>query len=120
MLDHISIYVTDYKKSKEIYLKALQPLGYELLMEFGEIAGLGADKKADLWISKAEHVKPTHLAFRAKNRQMVDEFYKAALAAGAKDNGAPGLRTNYHKDYYGAFVLDQDGNNFEAVCHEAE
>ncbi len=120
MLDHISLYVSDFAKSKEFYLKALKPLGYELLMEFGEVVGMGADKKADLWISKAETNKSSHIAFRAKDHQTVDEFYKAALAAGAKDNGAPGPRPMYHQNYYGAFVLDPDGNNIEAVCHEAQ
>jgi catechol 2,3-dioxygenase-like lactoylglutathione lyase family enzyme len=117
MIDHISLHVSDYQKAKDFYLKALKPLGYELLMEFGEIAGMGTDGKADLWISVKESGKDAHLAFAAKDTAMVQAFYEAALAAGGKDNGAPGPRPDYGEHYYGAFVLDPDGNNIEAVCH---
>lgn len=122
MLDHISLHVSDYARSKEFYLKALKPFGYELLMSFEErkMAGLGAEGKMDFWIDENETSKTTHIAFHAKDRKTVDEFYKAALAVGGKDNGAPGLRPNYHKDYYVAFVLDPDGNNIEAVSHTEE
>jgi catechol 2,3-dioxygenase-like lactoylglutathione lyase family enzyme len=121
MIDHISLHVSDYAKAKKFYLQALKPLGYEMLMEFGNaVGGFGEGGKADLWISQKESSKNAHIAFRAKNRETVIAFYTAALEAGAKDNGAPGLRPNYHKNYFGAFVLDPDGNNIEVVCHEAE
>ena len=120
MIDHITLHVTDLGKSKAFYLSALAPLGYTLAMEFPEwsVAGLGADGFPDLWLKGDGEGKPTHLGFRSKDHAGVDAFYEAALAAGAKDNGAPGPRPEYHKDYYGAFVFDPDGNNIEAVCHD--
>ncbi|HEX2567918.1 MAG TPA: VOC family protein [Polyangia bacterium] len=123
MLDHIGIKVRDYNKSREFYRVALAPLGYSLLMEFPEqgppiYAGFGADGKPDFWISQGEQVAPIHFAFVLDDRKAVDAFHAAALKAGAKDNGPPGLRTEYHPNYYGAFVLDPDGNNVEAVCHK--
>ena len=119
MIDHLMIRVRDAKKSKAFYARALSPLGYEVVMEFGEWAGLGADKKPDLWIAQGKQ-EPMHLAFVAKDRKSVDAFYQAALEAGAKDNGKPGIRKDYHPNYYGAFVLDPDGNNLEAVCHKPQ
>ena len=119
MIDHLTIRVRDAKKSKEFYRTALAPLGYEVLMEFGESVGLGADKKPDLWIAPGK-AEPTHLAFAARDRKAVDAFYQAAIGAGAKDNGKPGIRMDYHPNYYGAFVIDPDGNNLEAVCHKAQ
>jgi catechol 2,3-dioxygenase-like lactoylglutathione lyase family enzyme len=129
MIDHMSIQVTDYDKSKNFYLRALGPLGYAVVMELSreqipdlpspKICGLGEKGKPDFWLSGSD--KPTsaqHLAFRADNRAAVDAFYKAALAGGAKPNGEPGLRPHYHPNYYGAFVIDLNGHNLEAVCHE--
>lgn len=121
MIDHIGITVSNFEKSKTLYEQALAPLGYELVMEFPGLAGLGIDGKPDFWINEAEAVTAQiHIAFRAKNRSQVEEFYKAAISAGGKDNGAPGIREHYHTNYYGAFVLDFDGHNFEAVCHKPE
>ena len=120
MIDHCGLAVSDYAKSKAFYAEALKPLGFVVVMEFGEMAGIGEPGKPELWIAKEVIGKPNHIAFRAKNRAMVDEFYKAAMAAGGKDNGKPGIRKDYHPNYYGAFVLDPDGHNIEAVCHDPE
>jgi catechol 2,3-dioxygenase-like lactoylglutathione lyase family enzyme len=126
MLDHVGFPVSDYARSKAFYERALAPLGYALIMEVGAehtesgspAAGFGANGKPDFWIGGEGGLqKQMHIAIAAKDRAMVDAFYQAALAAGAKDNGAPGLRPQYHPDYYGAFVLDPDGHNIEAVCH---
>jgi catechol 2,3-dioxygenase-like lactoylglutathione lyase family enzyme len=123
MLDHIGIGVTDYGKSKAFYDLALAPLGIIKVMEVtaaetghSDAAGYGADRPF-FWFGRADQVTPVHVAFTVKDRSIVDAFFKAALAAGGKDNGAPGLRPHYHADYYGAFVLDPDGHNIEAVCH---
>ncbi len=126
MIDHIGIAVSDFETSKDFYSKALAPLGYSLVMavtaaETGskDYAGFGVPPKPDFWIGAGEaNVPPVHVAFRAASRALVDAFYHAALAAGGRDNGAPGLRPHYHPNYYGAFVLDPDGHNIEAVCHE--
>ncbi len=126
MIDHIGIAVSDFETSKDFYSKALAPLGYSLVMavtaaETGskDYAGFGVPPKPDLWIGGGgANVPPVHVAFRAASRALVDAFYHAALAAGGRDNGAPGLRPHYHPNYYGAFVLDPDGHNIEAVCHE--
>lgn len=133
MLDHVSIRVTDYDRSKRFYQAALAPLGYELAMERSEGAGFRRGHIPDFWVkqgapmSAAEHAEPhelagcggaaVHLAFAAADRASVDAFHRAAMAAGGRDNGAPGLRPEYHVNYYGAFVLDPDGYNVEAVCH---
>ncbi|HET7922815.1 MAG TPA: VOC family protein [Gammaproteobacteria bacterium] len=124
MLDHIGFPVSDFKRSKEFYEKALAPVEISLIMEIGpEItgkdshAGFGSDGRAYFWIGDGKSPGgQLHMAFTAPDRSAVDNFYRAALAAGGKDNGAPGLRPHYHPDYYGAFVLDPDGNNIEAVC----
>jgi catechol 2,3-dioxygenase-like lactoylglutathione lyase family enzyme len=123
MLDHIGIGVSDFARSKAFYDKALAPLGITLVMEVtpeqtGDhaAAGYGSQAKPYFWIGGGA-VARAHVAFAAKDRAMVDAFYKAAQAAGGKDNGAPGLRPDYHANYYGAFVLDPDGHNIEAVCH---
>jgi catechol 2,3-dioxygenase-like lactoylglutathione lyase family enzyme len=130
LLDHVSLVVRDFAKSKAFYEKALAPLGAKLIMEFGEAAGFGRDGKPDFWIGtgpasfqKPEDLKvitPTHLAFAARSREEVHAFHRAALAAGGKDFGAPGLRPQYHPNYYGAFVLDPDGHDVEAVFHGRE
>lgn len=121
MLDHILITVSDYQASKAFYLAALAPLGYGVVMEHGEAGGFGAGGKPDFWIRQAEPVTPrVHVAFASPDRATVDAFHAAALRAGGSDNGAPGLRPDYHPSYYGAFVFDPDGNNIEAVCHRPE
>jgi catechol 2,3-dioxygenase-like lactoylglutathione lyase family enzyme len=124
MLDHTGFPVSDYARSKAFYLQALAPLGYALVMEVQQhendapAAGFGANGKPDLWIGGEGGLqRPIHIAIAAQNRAAVDAFYRAAIAAGGKDNGAPGLRPHYHPNYYAAFVLDPDGHNIEAVCH---
>ena len=124
MIDHIGFPVSDYSRSKAFYEKALAPLGYEVIMEVrtnemgAPAAGFGIGGNPDFWIGGEGRVgNPVHVAVVAKDRAAVDAFHQAALAAGGKDNGAPGLRPHYHPDYYAAFVLDPDGHNIEAVCH---
>jgi len=127
MIDHIGIVVSDVEKSKVFYTSALAPISYTLIMELPvsvtgttDVAGFGEPDKPDFWISGGiPGESSTHVAFNVANREMVDEFYKAAIEAGGTDNGGPGLRPHYHPNYYGAFVLDLDGNNIEAVCHAA-
>lgn len=127
-IDHIGLSVSDFEAAKTFYTAALAPLRMSVIMEFGKdvtgdepVAGLGADGKPFLWISGGGKTSPhTHIAIRAENRAQVDAFYKAAIAAGGKDNGPPGIRAMYHPNYYGAFVLDADGHNIEACCHHAE
>jgi catechol 2,3-dioxygenase-like lactoylglutathione lyase family enzyme len=120
MIDHMGIRVSNLERSIAFYTKALAPLGYELVMKWESFAGFGVGGKPDFWIDGSAAPKETiHVAFRASGRQLVRDFYQAALAAGGTDNGPPGLRW-YHPDYYGAFVLDPDGNNVEAVCLEPE
>jgi catechol 2,3-dioxygenase-like lactoylglutathione lyase family enzyme len=126
MIDHVGFPVADYARSKAFYTQALAPLGYVLVMEVpaeltesrAPAAGFGADGRPDFWIGGegALH-KPLHVAILAKDRAAVDAFRRTALGAGGRDNGAPGLRPHYHPNYYGAFVLDPDGHNIEAVCH---
>jgi catechol 2,3-dioxygenase-like lactoylglutathione lyase family enzyme len=120
MIDHTGINVSNFEKSKEFYTNSLAPLGYQLLKEFNSfMGGFGIDEEADFWIMQGEVNTPRiHIAFRAETREIVQAFYNAALEVGGRDNGAPGLRTHYHPNYYGAFVLDPDGHNIEAVCHD--
>jgi catechol 2,3-dioxygenase-like lactoylglutathione lyase family enzyme len=120
MIDHVSLHVSDLERSKRFYATALAPLGYELVMEFPGVAGLGAGGKPDLWIAQGRASEPIHVAIASSDRATVERFHAAALAAGGRDNGAPGVRAEYHPTYYGAFVLDPDGNNLEAVCHRTE
>jgi catechol 2,3-dioxygenase-like lactoylglutathione lyase family enzyme len=118
MLDHVGIPVSDFERSKRFYEQALFPLGYELIMEPRHgVAGLGRSGKPDFWVFHGEPGHSVHVAFAAEDRASVEAFHEAAVAAGARDNGRPGLRPEYHQSYYGAFVLDPDGNNVEAVCH---
>src|SRR5215468_2359947 len=118
MIDHTGVAVSDVAKSKAFYRAALAPLGYAVIMEFEDAAGFGVPPKPDFWMGKAlGGVSHVHVAFRAETRAQVDAFHKAALAAGGKDNGAPGLRPHYHANYYGAFVIGPDGHNVEVVCH---
>lgn len=132
MLDHIGLTVSDLKRSHAFYDQALAPLGILRMKDFSQPDGTGATGYGDthpfFWIATA--AKPSngvpgggapgsavHVAFSTATRAMVDAFYQAALAAGGRDNGAPGLRPHYHATYYGAFAFDPDGNNVEAVCH---
>jgi catechol 2,3-dioxygenase-like lactoylglutathione lyase family enzyme len=118
MIDHTGVSVTDVARSKAFYRAALAPLGYTIIMEWEQYAGFGVPPKPDFWIGQGNaNVPPLHVAFRAADRRQVDAFHKAAMAAGGRDNGPPGLRPHYHANYYGAFVLDPDGHNIEAVCH---
>ena len=118
MIDHTGVGVSDAARSKTFYAKALAPLGYAMLMEFPDAAGFGIAPKPDFWIAVGKPNSPgVHIAFAAASRAQVDAFYAAGMAAGGRDNGGPGLRPQYHPDYYGAFVLDPDGHNIEAVCH---
>jgi catechol 2,3-dioxygenase-like lactoylglutathione lyase family enzyme len=120
VIDHITVKVADYARSKPFYAGALKPLGYAVQMEFGAGAGLGVPGKPDLWLFQdPENVRPMHFAFHTGDRRAVDAFYAAALAAGGRDNGAPGIRKDYHPNYYAAFVYDPDGHNVEVVCHDA-
>jgi len=128
MLDHIGFMVADYAASKDFYTRVLAPLGYGLVMEVtpemtgvpdARHAGFGPEGKPAFWIGTGKALAPgLHVAFLSDTRGAVDAFHAAALAAGARDNGAPGLRPHYHPDYYGAFVIDRDGHNIEAVCHK--
>ena len=118
MLDHVTATVSDVDKAKDFYSKALAPLGYSVQAEFPGAAGFGTGEGIpDFWIGSDEARGAAHVASNAKDRATVDAFYEAAISAGGKDNGAPGLRPHYHDNYYGAFVHDADGNNIEAVCH---
>ena len=127
MLDHIGLAVADMERSKAFYEAALKPLGIGLVMEVtaaqtgGEAhAGFGAEGKPFFWIGTGAKPKGgAHVAFTARERAQVEAFHRAAMGAGGRDNGPPGLRPHYHPNYYGAFVLDPDGNNIEAVCHRA-
>jgi len=131
MIDHTGVIVADVARSRAFYETALAPVGYTVLAEIPaavtgstDVIGFGEAPKPDFWISGATAARPVnhpplHVAFRVTDRSQVDAFYQAAIAAGGRDNGAPGPRPHYHPNYYGAFVLDPDGHNIEAVCHEA-
>src|SRR5205085_1888985 len=129
MIDHIGFPVTDYPRSKAFYEQALATLGYVLVKEIpasvteagAPAAGFGIEGKPDFWIGGEGNVgNPVHVAILAKDRATVDAFHRAALLAGGKDNGAPGLRPHYHANYYAAFVIGPDGHNIEMVCHRPE
>ncbi len=128
MIDHTGLQVSNAAKSRAFYEAALAPLGYRVLNEVptqytggAVVLGLGAPPAPDFWITGGTPNQPRiHVAFRASSRKQVDEFYAAALAAGGRDNGPPGPRPHYHANYYGAFVLDPDGHNIEAVCHDPQ
>jgi catechol 2,3-dioxygenase-like lactoylglutathione lyase family enzyme len=121
MLDHVTIGVSNIERSKAFYDRALRPLDIErLYAEDDTFAGYGISRKAFFWLGlRGSILGGVHIAFAAKNRAVVDVFHAAALAAGGRDNGTPGLRPRYHANYYGAFILDPDGHNIEAVCHAA-
>ena len=124
MIDHLGFPVSDYAASKAFYERALAPLGYRLVTEVGinemgaPACGFGVGGNPDFWIGGegGNGKNPLHVAIVARDRAAVDAFHRAALAAGGKDNGPPGLRPQYGENYYAAFVLDPDGNNIEAVC----
>lgn len=119
MLDHVVLNVGDIKTSKAFYEAALAPLGFVIIADFPGGVGFGRDGKPWFWIALRQPASTgTHVAITAPDRATVDSFYQAAMAAGGTDNGEPGLREHYHPTYYGAFVLDPDGNNIEAVCHK--
>jgi catechol 2,3-dioxygenase-like lactoylglutathione lyase family enzyme len=125
MIDHAGLKISDPKASRRFYDAALAPLGYRIVMEVPAavtggrvVLGYGVPPKPDFWMTEGTPEQPrVHIAFRAGSRAEVDAFHKAALAAGGRDNGPPGPRPHYHAAYYGAFVLDPDGHNVEAVCH---
>lgn len=128
MLDHVGFSVSDLERARQFYQKALAPLGVMLIYDItaeqtdGEAyLGFGEDQKPYFWVGTGKTSGArVHVAFLAESREVVGRFYETALAAGGRDNGAPGLRPHYHKNYYGAFVLDPDGNNIEAVCHRPQ
>ena len=124
IFDHLSTYTSDYERTRNFYSAALEPLGIQLVTEFAagdglqRICAFGNGKRGQLWLIESDVAyTPRHLAFRAASRRHVDQFYAAALVSGGTDNGAPGVRPQYHANYYGAFVIDPDGNDIEAVFH---
>ena len=120
MIDHTAVNVSDYDAAKAFYSQALEPLGYSLAFEAGDFMGFADTNGMDLGVVRREPSGAAHVAFKCVDHATVDAFYAAAVAAGGKDNGAPGLRTHYHEHYYAAFVHDADGNNIEAVCQVAQ
>ena len=121
MIDHLKVFVSDLERSRAFYERALEPLGYRVMLEPAPgVVGMGVDHP-EFWLAMQPEMTTTaHVAFRSDSTDHVDAFHRAALDAGGRDNGAPGLRPHYHERYYGAFVLDPDGVNVEAVCHRAE
>ena len=123
MFDHVGVNVRDYAASRAFFERALAPLGYGVVLAFDDwkAAGFGRGQKPEFWIAQREPFSSgTHVAFACADRGTVDAFHDAAVAAGGRDNGGPGLREEYHPTYYGAFILDLDDNNIEAVCHGPE
>ncbi|WP_414755246.1 VOC family protein [Anabaena sp. CCY 9910] len=128
MIDHTGVIVSNFERSKSFYAAALEPVGLSLIAEYSasmtgatDIAGFGQPPEAEFWITRGHPGSiPVHVAFRVHNHTAVKAFYNAALAAGGRDNGAPGFRPHYHPNYYAAFVLDPDGHNIEAVCYQPE
>lgn len=126
MIDHLGITVRDHDASKDFYLNALAPLGIGVVMSVSkqesggdsDLTGFGYDHNPFFWVGEGTATGAMHLCFTAKTRAAVDDFYEAAMAAGARDNGPPGIRAHYHPNYYGAFVIDPNGINLEAVCHQ--
>jgi catechol 2,3-dioxygenase-like lactoylglutathione lyase family enzyme len=124
MIDHVSVHVTDVARARDFYQAALAPIGYDVIMQYppgGDApvaVGLGVGGKPDVWLVKGEAREVQHLAIRGATRKAVAAFHAAALSAGGRDNGAPGVRPHYHASYYAAFVLDPDGHNLEVVCHD--
>lgn len=125
MIDHINIPVRNIHESKDFYSNALAPLGYGVLMENETHCGIGPISGKEKWIGtcwlvQSHRVTALHIAFRVPHRSIVDLFYEAALASGAVCNGKPGIRKEYHTNYYAAFILDRDGHNIEVVCHDED
>jgi len=121
ILDHIGLAVRDFARSSTFFRRSLAPLGIQTVLEGEGWAMLGKEGRPQFWIGvHGIPPGPIHIAFAAENREQVRAFHRAALAAGGRDNGAPGIRAKYHPDYYGAFVFDPDGHNIEAVCHRPE
>ena len=121
MIDHVVLNVSDLKASRAFYEKALEPLWIKLLGDYQGYIGFGSKRTSHFWLTARPATSTNvHVAFGCDERSTVDAFYTAAMAAGGEDNGAPGVREIYHANYYGAFVLDPDGNNIEAVCHKEE
>lgn len=118
MLDHLAIPVSDLARSKHFFVTSLAPLGFKVLYDLEHSIGMGDEAFPSFWINEGEPRNKLHFAFAASNRAMVDAFYRAALAAGGRDNGAPGIRADYHPNYYAAFVYDPDGNNIEVICRK--
>ena len=117
VLDHVGLAVTDLAAARAFYAAALEPLGFGVVMEFPGVIALGLPQQPELWMHQGAPSAPVHVALHAADRARVDAFHAAALAAGGTDNGAPGLRPQYHPGYYAAYVKDADGNNIEAVHH---
>jgi len=118
MIDHFTLTVRDYDRSKAFYARILEPLGYRLLMSFDGMSGFGDAVKPYFWIRRGDTPsQPMHIAFQARERAAVDAFHAAALAAGSRDDGKPGIRADYHPNYYAAFVVDINGHPLEAVAH---
>jgi catechol 2,3-dioxygenase-like lactoylglutathione lyase family enzyme len=121
MIDHIVVRVRDLARSRRFYLEALAPLGYGIIKEVEPFIGFGVGTTRDFWIGRGEPLTSgVHVAFACDSRSEVDAFHASAIRAGGRDNGAPGVRAQYHPSYYGAFVLDPDGNNIEAVCYASQ
>ena len=121
MIDHLSLPVANYEQSKSFFQAVLAPLGHALVMEHPiSGGGFGSHGKPTFWIKQGSPTATVHVAFSCEDRASVDKFHETAIAFGATDNGPPGLRSEYHPTYYGAFILDPDGNNIEAVCHMPE
>jgi catechol 2,3-dioxygenase-like lactoylglutathione lyase family enzyme len=120
MIDHVSLDVSDYPRSRAFYEAALAPLGFGVVTELDGACGFGPAGVDDFWLGAGGSSGPMHIAFAAQDEAAVDAFHAAALAAGGRDNGAPGERPQYHPGYYGAYVLDPDGNNVEAVFHRRD
>ena len=118
MIDHLTLTVRNLASASDFYAKALAPLGYSKQRDYGVVQGFGPEGKPAFWLKQGDAPQSVmHLAFRSRDRSSVDGFHAAALAAGATDEGAPGLREHYHPHYYGAFIVDPDGHHIEAVCH---
>ncbi|MGI8479828.1 MAG: VOC family protein [Gaiellaceae bacterium] len=120
MIDHTAVNVSDQDTARSFYSQALEPLGYTLAFEQGEFIGFADSAGLSLGVVRRDPVGGAHVAFKCEDHATVDAFYEAAMAAGGKDNGPPGIRAHYHENYYGAFVNDVDGNNIEAVCQKPQ
>jgi catechol 2,3-dioxygenase-like lactoylglutathione lyase family enzyme len=118
MFDHMGLPISNLTRSKQFFVAALATLGYKVIFDLEHAVGMGDQSFPSFWIDEGKPHVPLHIAFAAPNRKLVEDFYRAAMAAGGRDNGAPGIRAQYHPDYYAAFVYDPDGNNIEVVCRK--